>query len=162
MRITVNIRHLEEHGLSLKGKAFTEEIELESRDELIQFHEEVTFDLEAQMVDGAVLVQGSLSVGLRCECCRCLKTFESEVRILDWAAHLPLSGEDAVAVENDCVDLTPFIREDIFLDLPQHPLCSGDCKGLLRESGRRKEESDDSGTGMAGSSAWADLDKLNL
>ena len=91
-----------------------------------------------------------------------MKSFESKVEIVGWAVHLPLSGEEAVPVDNDCVDLTPFIREDIFLALPQHPLCSRDCPGLLRESGRQEVESNDSGMGKAGSSAWADLDKLNL
>jgi uncharacterized metal-binding protein YceD (DUF177 family) len=44
--------------------------------------------------------------------------------------HLPLEGEDKVPVDNDCVDLTPFVREDILLEFPQHPLCKPDCGGI--------------------------------
>ena len=49
------------------------------------------------------------------------------VGIATWTLHLPLEGEDKVTVENDCVDLTPFVREDILLEFPQHPLCKPDC-----------------------------------
>jgi uncharacterized protein len=162
MKITVNIRHLEGNGLRLVDKVSAEDIGLESRDELIHFKEAVAYDLEIQILEEAVLVQGHVSVGLRCECARCLRSFDTKVEIVDWAAHLPLSGEEAVPVDNDCVDLTPLIREDIFLALPQHPLCSRDCPGLLRESGRQAKELDDSALRVDGSSAWADLDKLNL
>ncbi len=41
----------------------------------------------------------------------------------------------AVPIKNDCVDLTPWVREDILLGFPQHPLCRPDCGGL-KESQR--------------------------
>jgi len=36
---------------------------------------------------------------------------------------LPLEGEEKTPVDNDCVDLTPFAREDMLLEFPQHPVC---------------------------------------
>ena len=53
-------------------------------------------------------------------------------RALD--GHLPLEGEEAVSVVNDCVDLTPYVREDILLEFPQHPLCEPECRGLRNAS----------------------------
>jgi len=60
----------------------------------------------------------------------------------------------------DCVDLTPFLREDILLTLPQHPLCKPDCRGLSQfaaggASGPTSQTN-------AGASAWAALNKLKL
>ena len=65
------------------------------------------------------------------------------VRVDPWIADLPLVGEEKVAVDNDCVDLTPYLREDILLAFPQHPLCEPDCRGLpkapqkLAQNGQR-------------------------
>jgi uncharacterized protein len=72
-----------------------------------------------------------------------------------------LHGEERVAVVNDCVDLTPYVREDILLEFPQHPLCEPECRGLPKpEIGQAKKGS---GAGPIGpASAWAELDKLNL
>jgi len=162
MKISVNIRHLEEHELRLEDSVPAEAIELESQDELIQFEGAVSYDLTIQRMEQSILAQGIVSVRLRCECSRCLKPFRTSLSLPDWVAHLPLSGEEAVSVSNDCVDLTPFIREDIFLALPQHPLCSKDCQGLWRELGHAGKRSDDPGRGEAGTSNWAGLDNLNL
>ena len=46
------------------------------------------------------------------------------------AASCRWKARTQVAIENDCVDLTPFVREDILLEFPQHPLCKPDCGGL--------------------------------
>jgi len=162
MKVSVNLRHLEKHGLRLCDEVSAGELELESLDELIRFDGAVHYDLEVQKLDQAVLVQGRVSVGLECECARCLRPFLAKVELVDLAAHLPLTGEGAVAVENDCVDLTPFIREDIFLALPQHPLCSKDCRGLMREGVGGVKSSGDQEPGRTGTSTWANLDELNL
>ena len=72
-------------------------------------------------------------LGLDCECVRCLKTFQYQ---LDWTigpAICRLKGEEDVPVVNDCVDLTPYMREDILLEFPQHPLCEPECRGLAEE-----------------------------
>ena len=50
------------------------------------------------------------------------------------AAICRCEGEDRVAVDNDCVDLTPYLREDILLEFPQHPLCKPECRGLKKTS----------------------------
>jgi uncharacterized protein len=82
------------------------------------------------------------------------------VELPDFAAHLPLEGEDAVVVVDDCVDLTPYLREDILLTLPQHPLCKPDCRGLsqLAAGGASGQTTQTN----AGASAWAALNQLKL
>jgi len=67
-----------------------------------------------------------------------------------------------VPVLNDCVDLTPSVREDILLEFPQHPLCDRECRGLLNASVGKREKTDNTGQNEADISAWAELNKLKL
>lgn len=162
MSILVNILHLKEHALELTGEASVEELDLVSKDELIRFGCPVTYELEVQKVEQDLVVQGVVSVEVECDCARCLKTFSKSISIEHWLAHLPLSGDDSIPVENDCVDLTPYLREDILLLLPQHPLCSNECQGLPREGGRGAEPPAGKPLGDHEASPWGDLDKLDL
>jgi uncharacterized metal-binding protein YceD (DUF177 family) len=94
---------------------------------------------------------------LDCQCVRCLKSFQHRLVLADWTCHVPLAGEDRAPVDNDCVDLTPFVREDMLLEFPAHPLCKPDCAGLKKGQARKT-----GGRDAAASAAWAELDKLKL
>ena len=128
--VTINIRHLEEKPLHLEGELSQEDLALDEADELVHPAGPVRYDLEVEKMDKAILVQGELALPLRCECARCLKAFSDRLAFPNWACHLALEGDEAVPVQNDVVDLTPYIREDILLAFPQHPLCEAECKGL--------------------------------
>src|SRR5437660_11801259 len=103
-----------------------------------------------------------MGLKLRCVCVRCLKIFDYRLAFDSWSCLLPLEGEDKVLVSNDCVDLTPYVREDIVLAFPQHPLCEPECRGLLAGSSTGARPS--SGASVTGdlSSAWTELNKLKL
>jgi uncharacterized protein len=158
MSLKINLRHLEEHGVQLKDELPVAELELGVNDELIRAEKPLRYDLTVELLHDALLVQGSLALPLDCECGRCLKKFKLELELPDWAVHLPLEGEEKVSVENDCVDLTPFVREDILLSFPQHPLCKTDCAGLKPKGKAHKAES----AAKPASVVWAELDKLKL
>jgi uncharacterized protein len=111
-------------------------------------------------MDKGLLVQGSLTLGLECECARCLTSYPHVINLPHWTCHIPLEGEDRADVVNDCVDLTPFIRDDILLAFPQQPLCKPECKGLLRP-GKEKGHGGEGEQNLT-SSAWAELNKLKL
>jgi uncharacterized metal-binding protein YceD (DUF177 family) len=154
MSLTVNLRHLENRNVILRGEMSADELDLDTRDEMIRVKSPVHYDIEVEKLDDDLLVQGELEVILECECVRCLKKFGRALELNPWTLHLPLAGEDKVSMDNDCVDLTPFMREDILLEFPQHPLCKVDCGGLKKtKSGGKKELKP---------SAWAELNKLKL
>ena len=155
--LKVNLRHLDEHEIHLQGELPVAELDLGVNDELVRAERPLRYDLNVEQLHDAVLVTGSLQLPLNCECARCLKKFKTELKLTGWAAHLPLEGEDKVAVENDCVDLTPFVREDILLDFPQHPLCRPDCAGLKSKAARKAEAVE-----KPVAAVWAKLDKLKL
>jgi uncharacterized protein len=160
MSLTFNLRHLEERHLALRGELPLAEMDWDMRDELIRVITPVAYDLEIEKLDDSVLVRGELHVTLKCGCVRCLKKFTRGLEVNPWTLHLPLAGEEKVAVDNDCVDLTPFVREDILLEFPQHPLCRTDCAGLNKKSSGRAKKN--AGTAQAKPSVWAKLDKLKL
>jgi uncharacterized protein len=162
MPLLINLRHLELHNLELKGELSVAELDLDLRDEIIRAEKPLRYELEVQKLENALLLQGRLRLTLRCECVRCLKPFECPLELNSWTRHLPLEGEERAPVTNDCVDLTPYVREDILLEIPQNPLCEAECCGLPKsESGKAKKTSGARQT-RPQASAWADLDKLKL
>jgi uncharacterized protein len=120
---------------------------------MVRAEKPLHYDLEVEKLHDSVLVQGKLEISLGCECVRCLKPFQKKLVLEDWALHLPLEGEEKATVDNDCIDLTPYLREDILLEFPQHPLCKPDCGGLKKISGKDHAESE---------LAWDKLNKLKL
>jgi uncharacterized protein len=162
MPLSINLRHLEEHGLHLKGDLSVEELDLDLRDELVRAQKPLQYDLEVQQLDRGLLLQGRLELDLQCQCVRCLKPVEVQVRLPRWTRHLALEGEEKAAVINDCVDLTPYVREDILLEIPQHPLCEADCGGLPGMTSSDRPKTKGSDQIERDSSAWAALDKLKF
>jgi uncharacterized protein len=160
MPLLINLRHLEAHNILLNGDLPVDELDLDSRDEVIQVNQPLRYALEVQQVDGGLLLQGRLQLPLDCECVRCLKQFRYPLDLKNWACHVPLEGEEKAPIVSDCVDLTPFVREDILLEFPRHPLCEPQCRGLPKTfAGNTKK----AGAGApVGSSAWAELNKLKF
>ena len=158
MSLKINLRHLEDDGIQLKGELSLAELDLGVNDELIHAEKPLSYDLSVELLHDAILATGSLRLPLECECGRCLKKFKTELKLTDWAVHLPLEGDDKVSVENDCVDLTPFVREDMLLNFPQHPLCKPDCAGLKKKDSAPKAEAGDKPV----LDVWAELNKLKI
>src|ERR1043166_880842 len=156
MPLTFNIRHAETKDLHLEGELPSADLELDLHDEMIRPAEMLEYNLTVERLEGAALVRGEVSLCVEYNCVRCLKKLKRGVELPDWAVHLPLTGDDAIKPLNDLVNLTPYLREDILLALPQHPLCEAECGGLklperVKGPGRKKT-----------ASAWDELDKLKL
>jgi uncharacterized metal-binding protein YceD (DUF177 family) len=156
MPLTFNICHIENKDLRLEGELPTKELELDLQDDMICPGPEMAYELDVEKIEGAALVRGKVSLPMEYTCVRCLKKFKRPLELDDWAVHLPLTGEDAVEVSNDLVNLTPYLREDTLLALPQHPLCEAECRGLKMPAGSEDPDA------LKTPSAWDELDKLKL
>src|SRR5207247_2221061 len=99
-------------------------------DEMIRATRPLRYDLVIEKLQGNILAQGTLRMTLSCCCVRCLEPFEYPLELDGPVCLVELQGEDKPALVNDCVDLTPFLREDILLAFPQHPVCKPECRGL--------------------------------
>lgn len=155
--LLVNLRHLEAHEIHLEGELAAAELDFGLRDEMLRAERPLHYDLTVEKLRDALLVTGSLRMILDCQCVRCLKSFEQKLVLENWTCHVPLAGEEKATVNNDCVDLTPFVREDMLLEFPAHPLCKPDCAGLKKGQAHKT-----GGRDVAASAAWAELDKLKL
>ena len=162
MSLTINLRHLEKKNLEINGEMTPQELGIEGLDELIKMPGTLKYAILVQKMESSLLLQGDLTLELACECARCLKPFTKKIELTDWACHVPLSGDEAVPINSDSVDLTPFLREDIILSFPQHPLCESECGGLKSLSTKVEEKSKHPGVFDHGSSAWDALNKLKL
>jgi uncharacterized protein len=147
--LSVNLRHLEQHEVRLRGELPAVELDFGMHDEMIRVDNPLRYDLTVEKLHEALLVTGLLELDLDCQCVRCLKSFKHKVLLEGWACHLP--------VNNDCVDLTPFLREDMLLEFPPHPVCKPDCGGLKKIKAPKT-----GGADKPTSTTWAELDKLKL
>jgi uncharacterized protein len=159
--LIVNLRHLAKRDLLLQGELSGEELELNGLDDLIRVSAPVRYDLQVQKMEESILVQGHVATTLDCQCVRCLKPFPVPLNIAHVTLNLPLAGEEAVPLDGDLVDLTPYLREDIVLAFPQHPLCDPGCAGLQKRPAS-ETEAQPGEQSQTTSSPWAALNKLKL
>lgn len=162
MALRVNLRHLAVREVALQGELSVAELELDSRDAMIQANRPLKYDLVVEKINENLLVRGRLQMVLDCRCVRCLEPFQHTLDLNGGLCELPLQGEDAAAAVNDCVDLTPYLCEDIFLWFPPHPLCKPECRGLSTKSPTLLQTPGTVGSGEQALSAWAELDKLKV
>lgn len=161
MPVTVNVRLLEkEETLALEGELPVAEFGGDLRDDLMRFDQPLRYSLEVQHQPESLLLTGSLETSLACECARCLTAFRMPVRVESLAALVELQGEEAVTRDGDFADLTPLLREDIYLALPTNPLCRPDCRGLPQKAVSRDSRLE--GAQSDGASPWAALDHIKL
>jgi len=134
MAIDLSLDQLKQQDLHLHGTLPPEALDLQlGRDILVHSAGPLDYQLEATRADETLLVRGALQIDFACDCARCLEPFNFTLDLPEWICALPLKGPEAVASNGDSLDLTPWIREDILLGLPQHPLCGEACRGPVAQ-----------------------------
>jgi uncharacterized protein len=162
MRPIINLHELETEGCDLRGELQPEELDIETGDECLQVAGPAAYGFRVELVSGSLLLQGTIRIPLACVCVRCLRAVNRELTLSDWQCLVPLSGEDAAVVRDQCVDLTPWVREDIVLALPQHPLCDSECRGLPLPEQTFSRETSGEPHPRTGVSPWEQLNKLKF
>jgi uncharacterized protein len=162
MPLKVKLRDLHDDSVHLRGELAVGKLDIDPLDEVIRLTDPLEYDLEVQSMDEGLLVQGQWAIELDCQCVRCLKPFKHKIFSNEWSRLIPLRGEDAAPVSNEVVDLTPYLRDDILLEFPQHPLCDPGCGGLPGVRDKQPETHSSDQTEPSSTSAWAELNKLKL
>lgn len=98
--------------------------------------------------DSEIFFKGAASVTVQQQCSRCLKVFDTEMKIdidtlyrpskeINLEEHYELKSDelDTAFYKNDEIDLNDLLKEQILLNLPMKPLCSEQCKGLCPKCG---------------------------
>ncbi|WCJ58108.1 YceD family protein [Fontisphaera persica] len=158
MSVQFSLSQLEIRNLTLQGELAVEDLDLDTGDAMLQVRQPLRYDIQLEKVEAGVYAHGRLMLHLNCCCVRCLKEFVLPLELAQWSRLLPLTGEDAVPVEKDIVDLTPILREDMLLVFPQHPLCEPGCGGLPQW--QQMQASQQAASGV--NSPWSVLDQLKL
>ena len=159
--VEINLKQLEKDDLHLQGVLPAEELDIPHDDECIELQEQVHYNLHASLQGHFVLIRGLVRFVLDCECVRCLNLFRMPVE-LNFNELLALEGEESVEIKDDSIDLTHYIREDILLAYPQHPLCDEDCDRLPQMPSRKGNKRSAHVESKNSSSTWAELDNLKL
>jgi uncharacterized metal-binding protein YceD (DUF177 family) len=147
----IHLKQIPPEGLHIEGQEDCPIPELDREE--IRCAGPLRYKLDIGVSIDALWANGSLMQPVELRCVACLEKFVHQVRVPAFALHTELHGPEVV-------DLTPFIREDILLNLPAHPRCDRDadriCKAAsatldITSQSEAKREHD-----------WEALDKLKL
>jgi uncharacterized metal-binding protein YceD (DUF177 family) len=144
----IHLKQIPPEGLHLEGDEECPIPELETEE--IRCAGPLHYSIDLGVISGALWASGSLSQAVELRCVACLEKFVHEIQVPAFAMHTELRGPETV-------DLTPFMREDLLLNLPAHSHCDRDA-GLVckpKQMGTPEQE-----TGRK--SDWSALDKLKL
>lgn len=160
--LKLSVSALETDEVSLIGNLDAAKLDLMIEDEMVLSQYPLNYSLVAQRLEDEILVSGSFDISFHCTCVRCLQPFDVRLEFPEWSTLLALAGEDKIEISGDFIDLTQWIREDVLLSFPQHPLCSPDCT-VYRQPDRSQETHDEESSGDHDKpSPWIELDKLKL
>jgi uncharacterized metal-binding protein YceD (DUF177 family) len=149
--VKIHLKQIPAEGLHLEGEENCPIPELNA--EGIRCVAPLYYNIDVGLSDGSLWANGSLKQPVELSCVSCLEKFIYEINVPAFALHTELHGPETV-------DLTPFMREDVLLNLPAHPRCDreGDrvCKAAsttlnIASESEAKREHD-----------WEALDKLKL
>jgi DUF177 domain-containing protein len=144
----IHLKQIPVQGLHLDGDEDCPIHDLEAEE--IRCAGPLHYNIDVGIAGGSLWVRGSLLQPVELRCVSCLENFVDEIQVPAFAVHTELHGPETV-------DLTPFMREDLLLNMPAHPRCDRDgnrvCKGEKPET---PEEN------LKRKSDWSALDKLKI
>ncbi|OLC28474.1 MAG: hypothetical protein AUH91_01755 [Verrucomicrobia bacterium 13_1_40CM_4_54_4] len=144
----VHLKQIPTEGLHLEGDEECPIPELET--DGIRCVGPLHYNVDLGVAGGALWASGLLSQPVELRCVSCLEKFVHEVQVPAFAVHTELRGPETV-------DLTPFMREDLLLNLPAHPHCDRDAGRICKPKQIETAEQE-----MKRESDWSALDKLKL
>jgi len=144
----VHLKQIPSEGLHLEGEEDCPIQELEA--EGVRCIGPLQYDIDLGVSGGGLWANGFISQRVELRCVSCLEKFVHEIRVPAFAVHMELHGPETV-------DLTPFMREEILLNLPAHPHCDRDGGRICKVKQVATREQD-----TRRKSDWSALDKLKL
>jgi uncharacterized protein len=147
----VHLRQIPDEGLHLEGEEDCPIPELEAEDVICAGR--MRYSLDVGVSDGALWGNGTLAQPVTVRCVACLEQFVHTIDVPDFALHTDLGGPEVI-------DLTPFAREDILLNLPAYPRCDRTGERVCPAPQLTRDQSDASE--QQRKPDWSALDKLDL
>lgn len=149
----LQVQRVPEEGAWFEGEDPAELLGLE-QDAYAAAHGPVRYRLFAQRAERELIVRGAVEADLRVACSRCAVFFSTTVTVSSFLRAYPLAGED------DVVDVSDDMREDVLLNMPHFPLCSEACRGLCPRCGADLNRQPCACKPPAETGEWSALDRL--
>ncbi|MEY2562932.1 MAG: hypothetical protein QOH88_1125 [Verrucomicrobiota bacterium] len=149
----IHLRQIHADGLHLEGEE--ECLIPDLATEGVSCTGPLRYSLDVGISEGALWASGELAQPVELRCVRCLEPFPFDIEAKAFSLHLELTGPELI-------DLTPYLREDILLNLPPHPHCDREggrvCPAVSKtEAGAQAADGDGKRP-----PDWSALDKLKL
>lgn len=148
----IHLRQIPDAGLHLEGE---EDCTIPQLDPAgVQCAGPLRYALDVGISEGALWANGELTQPVELHCVRCLEAFPFEIEVKDFALHTELTGPELI-------DLTPYMREDILLNLPPYPHCDRE-GGRVCPAEETGKQAEDKSVLEVRPPDWSALDKLDL
>jgi uncharacterized protein len=149
----VHLKQIPPEGSHLEGEENCPILELEA--EGTRCIGPMHYNIDVGISGGALWANGSLKQPVELRCVACLEKFDHEIIVPAFALHTELRGPETI-------DLTPFMREDILLNLPAHPHCDRDGDRVCKAAEPQPSEKRAAEPETKRRSDWSELDRLKL
>lgn len=150
----VHLRQIPDEGLHLEGEVECPIPALAKED--IVCAGPLRYSLDVGVSEGSIWANGSLAQPIEVRCVACLEPFVHVIEVPDFALLTELGGPETV-------DLTPFVREDILLNLPAYPRCDRLVERVCPAPYKQLQRADaDDAAAAQQKPDWSALDKLDL
>jgi len=155
MALLIDTGRLRQKPEEISGEEPVSSLDIEQED-LIRPEGVLAYDLTAQRVADELIVLGTLKINIIGRCARCGDNFTDKIFIPDFCRTFPLTSN------NELINLTPDVREDILLALPMVAVCSADCRGICSECGVNLNRKNCKCKRTDKKNVWEILDDLRL
>jgi len=133
--VNINLRELasKEAPVELHGRLDLKEAVSGRND--IRLKEPITASLRVRSESGTAIVAGTLTADLELTCAKCLKKVDERVEfpvteMFTMQPGVAERDEDIHLVQDEIVELTPYLQDAFIVQLPMAAVCSQQCKGL--------------------------------
>jgi uncharacterized protein len=137
----LNIRDLASHSGQVRHSEDSDVGHLFQGESDVTRAEPLHIEVQAMTDSGVVDVSGTLTLPVEFVCSRCLCHYGQRLsipfreRFTRDKNHSDTDEDDLHVINEDVVDMTPYIEESVLLGLPYIPVCTPECKGLNPETG---------------------------
>jgi len=139
--VNVNLRELAQRGspVELRGRLSAEASATGRED--IRIVGGIDASLTARSESDTAIVDGTLSAELEFVCSKCLRTSKEKAEVpvtemFTLQRGIAERDDDIHFVEEEVVDLSPYLREAFVVQLPMAAVCGEACKGLCPVCGK--------------------------
>jgi uncharacterized metal-binding protein YceD (DUF177 family) len=148
----IHLRQIPAQGLHRDGDENCGIPELATQD--VRCAGPLHYALDLGVSSDALWANGTISQPVELRCVSCLEPFMYTIEVDPFTVHTELTGPETI-------DLTPFMREDILLNLPAYPHCDRH-GGLICAAPSTQTDEERAAADRKAEADWSALDKLKL